>query len=147
MWRNFDVNRAKWNYKACLEGILELKRSGFFVSNVLRLNYSSMYVPKQYAWLWILSYGSVPGDSWLIIIKMLSIRIWMACIFWSAVRKAARARRIESTWFVSRTPAVRQSPATNKGVLLGEASLHPFSLARKKANWKAPNLAGLHWDL
>ena len=147
MWRNFNVNRAKWNYKACLEGILELKRSGFYQICCVLIIVVFISLNNRPFGFGYFPMGGVPGDSWLIIIKMLSSRIWMACIFWSVVRKAARARRIESTWFVSRTPAVRQSPATNKGVLPGKASSHPFSLAKKKANWKAPNLAGLHWDL
>lgn len=50
------------------------------------------------------------------------------------VRKAARAWRIDSTWFVSKTPAVRQSPATNKGVLLGKRAyiLSPSPKKKKK---------------
>lgn len=52
------------------------------------------------------------------------------------MRKAAKAWRIESAWFVSKTPAVRQSPATNKGMLLGEWAciLSPFYI--KGGNWK-----------
>lgn len=67
-----------------------------------------------------------------------------ACIFRTVVRKAARAWRIESTWFVSKTPAVRQSPATNKGVLLGKwayiLSPSPKKEKRKKGKLKSPKL-------
>lgn len=56
----------------------------------------------------------------------------LACIFRTVVRKAARAWRIESTWFVSKTPAVRQSPATNKGVLLGKRAYILSPLLKKK---------------
>lgn len=55
-----------------------------------------------------------------------------AYILGTVVRKAARAWRTESTWFVSKTPAVRQSPATNKGVLLGKRAYILSPLAKKK---------------
>lgn len=86
--------------------------------------------------------GGIPGNSLLIIIKMLSGRIWtgFACIFRTVVRKAARAWRTESTWFVSKTPAVRQSPATQQRHTPRQASLHPFSLAKKKGKLKSPKL-------
>lgn len=59
----------------------------------------------------------------------------------TVVRKWARAQRIESTWVVSKTPAVRQSPATNKGVLLGEqAYILPLSLIPQKGKLKSPKL-------
>lgn len=69
-----------------------------------------------------------------------------AHVFSTAARKAARAWRMKSTWFVSKIPAVRQTPATNKGVLLGKR-VYILSPLLKKTNWKAPNLAGLPWDL
>lgn len=82
--------------------------------------------------------GGIPGNSLLIIIKMLSGRIWtgFACIFRTVVRKSTE----NSTWFVSKTPAVRQSPATQQRHTPRQASLHPFSLAKKKGKLKSPKL-------
>lgn len=65
-----------------------------------------------------------------------------AYTFGTVVRKAARAWRTDSTWFVSKTPAVRQSPATNKGILLGKRAYILSPLAKKKKEKKKGGVWG-----